>query len=61
LEVGRIVGVLNDDVVVGCKQMQKDIDIIAIAVDVADVQLRRARLSRVVVENVARAWVARRG
>jgi hypothetical protein len=52
---------LNDDVVIGCEQVQKDVDVVAIAVDVADVQFCRACLSRVVVKNVARAWVASGG
>jgi hypothetical protein len=37
LEVGRIVGVLNDDVVVSREQMQEDVDVVAIVVDVADI------------------------
>jgi hypothetical protein len=39
LEVGGVVGVLNDDVVIRRKQMQKDVYVVTVAVDVADVQL----------------------
>jgi hypothetical protein len=56
LEIGRVVGVLYDDVVIGCKQMQKDVNVVAIVVDVADVQRCCAGLCRVVVKNVTSAW-----